>query len=95
MLPIILLILLGLVEVSFFISRYLDVMDLTREAARFASIRDPQIGKAWIPNKYDCENPTPFNFYLPYGLYIFTTGRFSHGPVRVPVLQWIESAGVS
>jgi hypothetical protein len=62
-LPIILLILLGLVEVSFFISRYLDVMDLTREAARFASIRDPEIGKAWISNHYDCDNPNDFNFY--------------------------------
>jgi hypothetical protein len=62
-LPIILLILLGLVEVSFFISRYLDVMDLTREAARFASIRDPEISVAWISNLYDCQNATPFNFY--------------------------------
>jgi len=65
-LPILLLILLGLVEVSFFIARYLDVMDLTREAARFASIRDPQIGETaadWIPNKFDCANATPFNFY--------------------------------
>ena len=62
-LPVILLILLGVVEVSFFISRYLDVMDLTREAARFASIRDPEIGKAWISNLYDCQNATPFNFY--------------------------------
>ena len=65
-LPILLLILLGLVEVSFFIARYLDVMDLTREAARFASIRDPQLGEDaadWVSNLYDCQNPTPFNFY--------------------------------
>lgn len=33
--------LLGLVEVAIFIGRYLDVLDLTREAARFASVRDP------------------------------------------------------
>jgi hypothetical protein len=58
-LPIVLLILLGLVEVSFFISRYLDVMDLTREAARFASIRDPNI--LW-PNP-TCANSTQFNFF--------------------------------
>jgi hypothetical protein len=38
-LPVVLLILLGLIEVVFFIARYLDVMDLTREAARFASLR--------------------------------------------------------
>ena len=65
-LPILLLILLGLVEVSFFIARYLDVMDLTREAARFASIRDPQLGEDaadWVSNTYDCQNATPFNFY--------------------------------
>jgi len=65
-LPIILLILLGLIEVAFFIARYLDVMDLTREAARFASIRDPQLGEDaadWVSNKYDCQNQTPFNFY--------------------------------
>jgi hypothetical protein len=62
-LPILLLILLGMVEGAFFVSRYLDVMDLTREAARFASIRDPEIGKAWISNLYDCQNSTPFNFY--------------------------------
>lgn len=67
-LPILLLILLGLVEVAFFIARYLDVMDLTREAARFASIRDPQLGETaaiWdMPTKkYDCANPSTFNFY--------------------------------
>lgn len=65
-LPIVLLILMGLVEITFFIARYLDVMDLTREAARFASNKDPQIGKpdaTWVPNKYDCQNETDFNFY--------------------------------
>lgn len=63
-LPIILLILLGMIEIAFFIARYLDVMDLTREAARFASIKDPEIGKApWVANTYDCQNATPFNFY--------------------------------
>lgn len=65
-LPIVLLILLGLIEIAFFIARYLDVIDLTREAARFASIKDPQIGKpeaVWVANTYDCQNATPFNFY--------------------------------
>ncbi|MEI8132172.1 MAG: TadE/TadG family type IV pilus assembly protein [Leptolinea sp.] len=63
-LPIILLILLGVVEVSFFISRYLDVMDLTREAARVASNLDPQIGKGWSPNTYGCDKEKfPYNFY--------------------------------
>jgi len=40
-LPVLILILLGLVEVAIFIGRYLDALDLTREAARFASVRDP------------------------------------------------------
>ncbi len=40
-LPILLLMLMGLVEVAIYIGRYLDALDLTREAARFASIRDP------------------------------------------------------
>jgi hypothetical protein len=40
-LPLLLLLLAGLVEVGFFINRYLDALDLTREAARFASNRDP------------------------------------------------------
>jgi hypothetical protein len=40
-LPVLILILLGLVEVAIFIGRYLDGLDLTREAARFASVRDP------------------------------------------------------
>jgi hypothetical protein len=58
-LPIILLILLGLVEVTFFIARYLDVMDLTREAARFASTRDPKI----VAANPKCSNQDNFNFY--------------------------------
>jgi len=40
-LPVLMIMLLGLVEVAIFIGRYLDVLDLTREAARFASVRDP------------------------------------------------------
>lgn len=40
-LPVLLLLLLGMVEVVAFISAYLDILDLTREAARFASVRDP------------------------------------------------------
>jgi hypothetical protein len=61
-LPILLLILLGLVEIVFFIARYLDVMDLTREAARVASIRDPQIGDTYVNGAYQC-NALPYNFY--------------------------------
>jgi len=40
-LPILILILLGVVELTLFIGTYINVLDLTREAARFASNRDP------------------------------------------------------
>lgn len=40
-LPILLLILLGVVELTLFIGTYINLVDLTREAARFASNRDP------------------------------------------------------
>ncbi len=63
-LPILLILLLGLVEVVIFIGRYLDLLDLTREAARFASVRDPDpttFTNGLIP---DCGNPQYYNFYF-------------------------------
>lgn len=61
--PILLVMLLGLAEVTLFLGRYLDALDLTREAARFASARDsrPEI-QAQI-SAVDCSAPEPFNFY--------------------------------
>ena len=60
-LPILLIMLMGLVEVSLFIGRYLDILDLTREAARFASVRDPFVT---VPiEDVSCSNPEPFHFY--------------------------------
>ncbi len=59
-LPILLLMVLGLVEVAFVISRYLDALDLTREAARFASIRDPFSG---APADQDCDTKELFDFW--------------------------------
>jgi hypothetical protein len=38
--PLILLMLVGMIEVGFLIFNYLNALDLTREAARFASVRD-------------------------------------------------------
>ena len=65
--PILLLILLGLVEVAFFMGRYLDALDLTREAARFASGRDPYLNTAASPRPgtadYNCSTPDNFDFY--------------------------------
>lgn len=60
-LPILLLMLLGLVEISFFIGRYLDILDLTREAARFASVRDPFMNAPI--DTVSCSAGEPFNFY--------------------------------
>ena len=59
-LPVLLLMLLGLVEVAFFMSKYLDGLDLTREAARFASIRDPFSAAA---HDYDCFTANMFDFF--------------------------------
>jgi len=59
-LPVLLIMLLGLVEVAYFIGHYLDALDLTREAARFASIRDPF---APIVSDLNCFTADRFNFY--------------------------------
>lgn len=58
-LPILLLMLLGLVELTFFMGRYLDILDLSKEAARFASMRDP-----FSPGSdLDCSTTNDLNFY--------------------------------
>lgn len=44
--PLILLMLVGMIEVGFLIFNYLNALDLTREAARFASVRDYRIATA-------------------------------------------------
>ncbi|HCE16668.1 MAG TPA: hypothetical protein DEQ80_02295 [Anaerolinea thermolimosa] len=59
-LPILLIMLLGLVEVAYFVGHYLDALDLTREAARFASIRDPF---ANVVSDLNCFTGDRFNFY--------------------------------
>ncbi len=59
-LPVLIMILLGVVEISFLVSQYLDLLDLTREAARFASVRDPF--DSTTPD-YDCREASPFYFY--------------------------------
>ncbi|NPV55225.1 MAG: pilus assembly protein [Anaerolineae bacterium] len=61
-LPILLIMLLGMVEVVIFIGRYLDVLDLTREAARFASVRDPYTLAGL--DTVSCSQPDPFHFYF-------------------------------
>ena len=57
--PILLLMLLGLVEIAAFMGGYLDALDLVREAARFASLRDPfYVG----PTDQNCSTEA-FDFY--------------------------------
>jgi hypothetical protein len=66
-LPIVLLILLGMIEVVFFVARYLDVMDLTREAARFASLRSAgtESGTEVYSGSFKCGDQSvgKFNFF--------------------------------
>ncbi|MCE1253087.1 MAG: pilus assembly protein, partial [Anaerolineae bacterium] len=58
-LPIMILMLLGIAEVALFMGRYLDVLDLTREAARLASLNDPTVVIA-SPSK-NCSDADPQN----------------------------------
>ena len=60
-LPILLIILLGVVELTLFIGSYINLVDLTREAARFASNRDPFALAS--QGDHDCSTPNSFNFY--------------------------------
>ena len=55
-LPLLILVLLGVVELTLFIGTYINLLDLTREAARFASNRDPNA--AVTPTLRTCTNPT-------------------------------------
>ena len=50
-LPILLLILLGVVELTLFIGSYINLVDMTREAARFASNRDFRAQSGLTVNK--------------------------------------------
>jgi hypothetical protein len=59
-LPVLLIMLLGVVELSFMISQYLDLLDLTREAARFASVRDPFDD---VGDDRDCSTEQKFDFF--------------------------------
>jgi len=54
--PILLLILLGVVELTLFLGTYINLLDLTREAARYASSRDPFA--VTMQGDYDCSTST-------------------------------------
>jgi hypothetical protein len=59
--PVLLIVLLGVVELTLYIGSYINLVDLTREAARFASNRDP-----FSPTSngdLNCSTPDSFNFF--------------------------------
>lgn len=58
-LPVMLIMILGLVEIAAFLGAYLDGIDLVREAGRFASLRDPFYTG---PTDQNCSTDA-FNFY--------------------------------
>lgn len=74
-LPVLLLMLLGVVEVALFMGRYLDLLDLTREAARFASVRDPFTVQT-DTSLWDC-GPAPLGTEIPFDFYYQTSCVFS------------------
>jgi hypothetical protein len=88
-LPVLLLMFLGMVEVALFIGRYLDVLDLTREAARFASVRDPfaNTGDLNCSTTSTSSPPDPLNFFYdtscmlspPAGSSMCTEAKFCNG----------------
>ena len=56
-LPLILLMFVGMIEVGFLVFNYLNALDLTREAARFASVRDYRIATtATFDPDVDCRD---------------------------------------
>jgi hypothetical protein len=52
--PLILIMLIGMIEVGFLVFNYLNALDLTREAARFASVRDYTISTPGQATSTDC-----------------------------------------
>jgi hypothetical protein len=56
--PLLLLVLAGMVELGFFIFTYLNALDLTREAARFASTRDYHQATSGPTTLAECTNST-------------------------------------
>ncbi|MGD0006702.1 MAG: TadE/TadG family type IV pilus assembly protein [Anaerolineaceae bacterium] len=57
--PVLVLFVLGAAEITLFIGTYIDVIDLTRESARFASVRDPFLSYSGTNCSADYTKPTP------------------------------------
>jgi hypothetical protein len=55
-LPLILIMFVGMIEVGFYVFNYLNALDLTREAARFASVRDYKVATSGTASLAECAN---------------------------------------
>ena len=62
LLPLLLVLIVGVVEVVIFVGTYINLVDLTREAARFASTNDP-FEQTSITGDLDCSTTDSYNFY--------------------------------
>jgi hypothetical protein len=62
LLPLLLLLIVGVVEVVIFVGTYINLVDLTREAARFASTNDP-FEESSITGDLNCSTQSSYNFY--------------------------------
>lgn len=66
--PILLLMLLGLVEIGWLANNYLTLLDATREAGRYGSVRDPNLWAIGYETSYhmmDCDFDDPNNLSDP------------------------------
>ena len=74
--PFLLMLIAGLVEVGFFIHSYLTLLDLTRESARFASLRDPftlNAAGGTLPDAA-CSDGNTLHYYFDTACIILDTG---------------------
>jgi hypothetical protein len=90
--PFLLMMIAGFVEVGFFAYTYMTAVELTREAARFASMRDPFVQTAPSTGLPDaaCVD-TDFHYYLDTSCVILDTG-FNPG---LPFDQNIDDVAIS
>ncbi|RME08332.1 MAG: pilus assembly protein [Anaerolineae bacterium] len=74
-LPVLLMMIAGLVEVGFYVYSYLTALELTREAARFASLRDPfalDVVGSTLPD--DACSDSVLHYYFDTACIILDTG---------------------
>lgn len=79
--PVLLLLLAGMVELAFFIFTYLTAIDLTREAARFASGRDYRSYTAGSATLDECNNSN-LDFYNDTACFFIDPNFNSYIPIN-------------